>query len=159
MKDKAMNFATLGVLLCTLILTAVVLRREFMPISRPLSQERSVAPRKEVGFVGRALGPDTAPVVIVVFSDFQCPYCAKGQTTMDSLRRKYPTQVKFLYRHLPLETLHPLAWPAAAASECAADQGKFTAYHDLLFRLQDSLGRVTWPTLAERVGIQDLKNV
>jgi len=157
MARSATDIAAMGIFLCTIVLTGVVVRRELQSAPPPQPTERSVTSRKELTMVGRAIGPDTAPVTIVEFSDFQCPYCAKVQPTIDSLRRKYPDKVKILYRHLPLETLHPLAWTAALASECAGDQGKFTEYHDLLWRMQDSLGRVPWPSLAKRVGVADLK--
>jgi protein-disulfide isomerase len=158
MKHSAMDFATLGIFACAVVLTGVVVRREFFRSNSPaMPAERTVFPRKELTMVGRVIGPDTAPVTIVEFSDFQCPYCAKAVAVMDSLRGKYPDKAKVLYRHLPLETLHPFAWTAALASECAADQGKFSEYHDLLFRVQDSLGHVTWPSLAKRAGLSNVK--
>jgi protein-disulfide isomerase len=90
-------------------------------------------PRIEVESDGPSLGPEDAPVTIVEFSDFQCPFCRQASATVYSLVEKYPEEVRFVYRHLPLDGLHPRARAAAEASACAADQGLFWEYHDRLF--------------------------
>jgi protein-disulfide isomerase len=90
-------------------------------------------PRVEVAADGPALGPEDAPVTIVEFSDFQCPYCRRAGPIVHRIAEKYPTQVRVVYRHLPLDKLHPRARATAEASLCADDQGQFWAYHDLVF--------------------------
>jgi protein-disulfide isomerase len=90
-------------------------------------------PRVDVAADGPALGPEDAPVTIVEFSDFQCPYCRRAGPIVHRIAEKYPTQVRVVYRHLPLDKLHPRARATAEASLCADDQGRFWAYHDLLF--------------------------
>ena len=78
-------------------------------------------------------GPADAPVTVVEFSDFHCPFCKRVQPTLTQVLEKYPGKVRLLFRHLPLDALHPQARNAAEASWCAQDQGKFWEYHDLLF--------------------------
>ena len=77
-------------------------------------------------------------VIIEEFSDFECPYCARAQPTLDALKQKYGDQIEIVYKHLPL-SFHPNAQKAAEASECARDQGQFWPYHDILFANQDAL--------------------
>jgi len=81
----------------------------------------------------RLRGDPKAPVTIVEFSDFQCPFCQRVQATLREILAKYQGQVRLAYRDLPLEQIHPRARRAAEASRCAADQGKFWEYHDALF--------------------------
>ena len=78
-------------------------------------------------------GTADAPVTLVEFSDFHCPFCKRVQPTLTKVLEKYPGKVRLLFRHLPLDALHPQARRAAEASWCAQDQGKFWEYHDLLF--------------------------
>lgn len=88
-----------------------------------------------------AIGPDDAPVVIVEFSDFQCPYCARfRQQTLDALLEQYDQQVRFVYRDFPLSSIHPEAQKAAEASQCANDQGQYWEMHDAMFLNQAVTG-------------------
>jgi protein-disulfide isomerase len=83
-----------------------------------------------------AKGDENAPVVIVEFSDFQCPFCERwAQETLPQLTQTYidTGKVKLVYRDFPLSSIHPEAQKAAEAAECARDQGKFWEYHDTLF--------------------------
>ena len=81
---------------------------------------------------GAARGPSTAPIQIIEFSDFQCPYCQRANPAIEQVLKVYGDRVHFVYRHFPLPN-HPNAQPAAEAAECAAEQGKFWPYHDRLF--------------------------
>ncbi len=81
----------------------------------------------------QGLGPTTAKVQIVEFSDFECPYCVRAYPTVKQILSEYKDQVRFYYMHYPLSQIHPNAQKAAEASLCAADQGKFWEYHDKLF--------------------------
>ena len=78
-------------------------------------------------------GPANAPVAIVVFSDFQCPYCARIGGIIDEVLKQYPKEVKSVYKHFPL-TMHPFSMKAAKASVAADSFGKFWEYHDLIFQ-------------------------
>jgi len=81
----------------------------------------------------RLRGNPSAPVIIVEFSDFQCPFCRQVQPTLRELLAKYAGRVSLAYRDFPLQQIHPQAQLAAEASRCAVEQGKFWEYHDLLF--------------------------
>ena len=88
------------------------------------------------------LGNEDAPVTIVEFSDYQCPYCSRFRfETLDQIKSAYidTGKAKFVYRDFPLSSIHPFAQKAAEASECADDQGKFWEYHDALFTNQQLL--------------------
>ena len=90
--------------------------------------------RVEVPIDGAPLrGASDAPVTLVEFSDFHCPFCKQAQTTLAQLLARYPGKVKLVYRDFPIDGLHPEARRAAEAARCAQDQGKFWEYHDLLF--------------------------
>ncbi|NOT04261.1 MAG: DsbA family protein [Anaerolineales bacterium] len=81
-----------------------------------------------------SLGPDDAKLVIVEFSDFQCPFCRRfHDETYQALLDAYPGQIRFVYRNLPLTSIHPNAMPAAIASLCANDQDAYWDYHEKLF--------------------------
>ena len=108
--------------------------------------EPTPGPKQDVA-VGHlpANGNKNASVTVIEFSDFQCPFCEQFfKTTYTQLKKEYidTGKIAFYYRHFPLTNIHPLATPAALASECANDQGKFWEYHDLLFENQ-----TTWANL------------
>jgi protein-disulfide isomerase len=97
-------------------------------------------PRVKVADAGRpSRGPARAPVEIIEFSDFQCPFCLRAHPTVTQVLNTYGDRVHFVYRHYPLPN-HPNARPAAEAAACAAEQGKFWEYHDRLFDNQSKLG-------------------
>jgi len=77
-------------------------------------------------------GPANAPIEMVEFSDFQCPFCLRADPTVQQVLRTYGDKIRFVYRNYPLPN-HPMARPAAEAAACANEQGKFWPYHDLLF--------------------------
>ena len=91
-------------------------------------------------------GDPDAPVTIVEFSDFQCPFCSRFfQQTLPQLEKNYieTGKVKFVYRDMPLDSLHPNARPAHIAAECADEQGMFWDYHDVLFESQGQWQRLS----------------
>ena len=100
-------------------------------------------------------GPKDAKVTIIEFSDFQCPYCKRGYTTMEEVAKAYPKDVKIAFKHYPLP-FHPQAMPAAKASWAAQQQGKFWEFHNELFENQDKLGDSFYTATATKLGL-DLK--
>ena len=88
---------------------------------------------------GPVRGDKDAPVTIVEFSDFQCPYCKTATGTIKQVLDKYPGKVRLVFRDFPLANIHPLAPKAHEAARCAAEQGKFWEYHDVLFEHSPSL--------------------
>jgi protein-disulfide isomerase len=85
---------------------------------------------------GPSIGPKDALVTIVEFSDFQCPYCKQATETLKRLQQNYGSQIRLVFKHLPLP-VHPQAFKAAQAAVCAGEQGKFWEYHDRLFAAKD----------------------
>jgi predicted DsbA family dithiol-disulfide isomerase len=96
--------------------------------------------RFEVNAQGRpSKGPATAPIVLVLFSDFQCPYCREFNLTIEDVMKKYGDKARLVFRQFPLTRIHANAQRAAKASLCAAAQNHFWEMHDLLFQNQDNL--------------------
>ena len=78
-------------------------------------------------------GPASAPITIVEFSDFHCPFCKRVLPTLDQISQRYGDRVRLVFRDYPIEALHPGAGRAHVAARCANEQGKFWQFHDLLF--------------------------
>jgi len=109
--------------------------------------------REHIEAKGPQRGPDDAPVTIVEFSDFQCPFCARLEPVLARILKNYPSQVRLIYRNMPLPTLHPDATNAAAAAVCAGQAGKFWEMHDTLFAEQSSLNLDALREKAKRLGL------
>jgi protein-disulfide isomerase len=99
-----------------------------------------------------ALGPKTAPVTVVVWSDFQCPFCGRVEPTLQQLREEYGGKLKFVWKNQPLP-FHPNAMPAAEAAMAAGEQGKFWPMHDKLFQHQSELSPQLYDKLAKELGL------
>ncbi len=93
-----------------------------------------------------------AKVIMIEYSDFECPFCERHHPTLQQVVDAYGDDVAWVYRHLPL-SFHPQATPAALASECAADQGKFWEYSDELFANQSQLGEDLYLDIASDIGL------
>jgi len=98
-------------------------------------------------------GDILAPVTIIEFSDFQCPYCSRFHDTMKEVVAAYPTQVKWVYKHFPLDSIHPVAREASEASECAGEQGKFWEYADRLYEDQSKISSSFLKELSVELGL------
>jgi protein-disulfide isomerase len=102
------------------------------------------------------LGNRNAKVVIYEHSDFQCPYCSRGNSIMKEVLQAYGDKVAIVFRHLPLD-FHPEARPAALASTCAHQEGKFAEYKDLLFSYQKELSAENYVKWAKEIGLDEAK--
>ncbi|MDP3770960.1 MAG: DsbA family protein [bacterium] len=102
-------------------------------------------------------GSKDAKVTIVEWSDFQCPFCARFHPSVVRAVQEYPGKVRWVYRHFPLDSIHPQARPSAEASECAAEQGKFWEFTDKLIERQPQLGADLYKTLAKELGLNESK--
>jgi protein-disulfide isomerase len=98
-------------------------------------------------------GSATAPVTIVEFSDFHCPFCGKVQTTLTQVLARYGEKVRLVYHHFPIDQLHPQARKAAEAAMCANEQGKFWAYHDQLYANGPNASPTKLKALAQAAGL------
>jgi protein-disulfide isomerase len=100
------------------------------------------------------IGNPTAPIKLVEFADFECPYCRRADSTYRKVAARFGPRLAMVFIHDPLK-IHRFAMPAAQAAECAAEQGRFDAYHDQLYDKQDSLGLKSWLSLAVAAGVRD----
>lgn len=106
-----------------------------------------------VGPADHVLGPADAPLVLVMYGDFECPFCAAAQSVVRRVRGRLEGRLRFVFRHLPIAERHPHAELAAQASEAVAAQGAFWPYHDALYAAR---GRLALPDLiahATRLGL------
>jgi len=98
-------------------------------------------------------GESGAPLELVMFGDFQCPFCLGAQSVLRRVRERLGDRLLFGFRHLPIPERHPLAPLAAEASEAAAAQGRFWELHDALYALQPKLSRETMLEAARDLGL------
>lgn len=100
-----------------------------------------------------SLGPDNAPITLIEFSDYECPFCRRWeQEVYQPLLAAYPGKIKLVYRNLPLTSIHPDAMPAAEAAMCAGDQNAYWPYHDKLFA-SETLGDDVYKQYAQELGL------
>ncbi len=103
----------------------------------------------------RVRGNPNAPVTIVEFSDFQCPYCRKAQAILKDLLARYGGRVKLSYRDFPMRSLHPQAEIAAEGGRCAEEQGRFWEYYDALFDSPATLDEAGLEATAQKLGLNE----
>jgi len=110
-----------------------------------------------VSAVDHALGASHAPATLVEYGDFECPNCKQAAPAVKLLLERFPGRVRLVYRHFPLEEVHPHALQAALAAEAAAGQGKFWPMHDLLFDNQRHLKLPQLRGYAQRLELDMLR--
>jgi protein-disulfide isomerase len=99
-------------------------------------------------------GADDAPITIVEFTDYECPFCGRYiRDTYPALLSEYGDRMKYVVRNFPLSSIHPNARKAAEAAECAFDQGRFWEYHDALFQNQGALDVPSLKAYADELGL------
>ncbi len=110
-------------------------------VPNPLTQSSEPAQTTDIApvdpAVDRIKGDAAAPVTIVTYSDIHCPYCRMFHPVVSELVENNPGKVRFVFRHMPIDSLHPLARKAAQAAECAGDQEKFWEYLDRAYAVED----------------------
>ncbi len=102
-----------------------------------------------------AKGPLSAPVTIIEFSDYQCPFCAQAEGAVKRILESYQGKVRFVFRDFPSPQIHAYAMKAAEAAACANEQGKFWEYHDALYADQSKLAVAELQATAGRLGLDD----
>lgn len=123
-------------------------------VEAPVTPQQAQYVRYDIPTEGfPSLGPADAPITIVEFSDFECPFCRRfQQETYTALLDSYQGQIRFVYRNLPLTSIHPDAFPAAVAALCAGEQEAFFPYHDKLFS-SEQLGEAVYLKYAGDLGL------
>ena len=106
-----------------------------------------------VGPRDHARGLKDAPVTLVMYGDYECPYCGEAHPVLKELQERVGEQVRFVFRHFPLDSVHPRARRAAQSAEAAATQGRFWEMHDLLYERQDELGEEDLMRYATELGL------
>src|ERR671915_969738 len=106
-----------------------------------------------VGARDHARGPEDAPVTLVKYGDYECPYCGQAHPVLKELQERVGEQVRFIFRHFPLDSAHPRARRAAQAAEAAASQGRFWEMHDLLYERQGELTEEDLVRYAAELGL------
>jgi protein-disulfide isomerase len=134
-------------------------QREYIKALRAAAKIKPMLPappiyRFEVSLEGAPLrGPANAPVTVIEFSDFHCPFCKRTKAVLDELRSRYADKVKFAFRDFPLDSLHPAAHAAADAAHCAQEQNKFWEFRDELFKIDADASAETLAKLAKTTGM------
>ena len=100
-------------------------------------------------------GPENAPVTLLEYGDYECPYCGRAYPIVKALQGDFGEQLRFVFRHFPLAQIHPLAEPAAKAAEFAGSRGRFWEMHDRLYENQSRLGVPLLFELARDLGLPD----
>lgn len=134
--------------------------REYMGHAGPCSTSTPIPNPSPVGQVPPGIsdspfsGPVDAPITIIEFTDFQCPFCKTfNDQTFGQLMNEYPNKIRFIVKEFPLSQIHPQAFVAAEAAECANEQNKFWPMHDMLFAHQDLFATNPFSGFAQQLGL------
>lgn len=126
--------------------------------SAPVPPQPPSGPVKPVDDSDHVLGPKDAKVTVIEYSDFECPFCQRFYPTVKEIIKSYPKDVRFVYRHFPLTSIHPNAQKAAEATECAAKLGGNDAFwklHDKIFDRSPNIAPDVLVTLAKENGLKE----
>lgn len=151
--DRAMSIV---LSVAAVLVAGALVHREFFTDNRGPERPKSeyVAAWRNLVEQGRAVGPPNAPVTLIEFADFECPFCGKFNGSIQQVLRRYPQQVDYVFIHMPIAS-HRHSLAAARAAECAQESGRFGSMVDALFRGQDSLGTKPWTSFAREAGVID----
>ncbi len=112
-------------------------------------------PRTTIETTRLVRGPENAPITLITFSDYQCPYCIRSEKVLADVLAKYPKDVRLNQRHFPLDQIHPFARPAAEAAMCADEQGHFWEFHDAIFALNGKLDEKSFAAIGAQLGLDE----
>jgi protein-disulfide isomerase len=163
MNDRVEKWVSIALAVSAIVVAAsaavLVLRRGSSAEARPPAGAERAAPHIDAWSEARASGivlhgDSTARVTLVEFGDLECPACRGFQETVSELIRAHPADLEVLFVPLPLR-MHRFALPAARAMECADSMGRAREWAESVYANQDSLGLLSWGTLAKRAGIGD----
>ena len=154
-REKLLNGGILVLVVCSIILTGLTIRREFFstPALGPVLPQK-VENWQQVASIGNRVGAQTAPVTIIEFSDFQCPYCARMVQPLQQLQEKYRTRIAIVHRNFPIAG-HAFAREAAIAAQCGAKQNAFNPFRLALFEHQREIGKKPWTEFARLASVLD----
>lgn len=128
------------------------MQRQIQQAQQAFVQQLKTDPKAIIG-ESPTTGSPESKIVLVEFSDFQCPYCAEAHKTLKQFMEKHQDEVTLVYKHFPLTPIHPEAMPAAKAAWAASQQGKFWEYHDALFSQQEKLGEQLYLDIARSLNL------
>jgi protein-disulfide isomerase len=127
-------------------------QQQLLQTRQAFLQDLKTNPVKVIG-ESPTTGAPEVKTLMVEFSDFECPYCAKAHDTISKFMEKHQNDVTLVYKHFPLTPIHPEAMPAARAAWAAFQQGKFWEYHDELFTHQNQLGEKFYLDIAKKLNL------
>lgn len=165
MDERASLGVPVAIVIAGALIAAAIYFGNIRPGTPPLTAAASPAPGPPITTIGdirpvtaddHIRGASSPRVTVIEYSDLECPFCKQFHATLRQLLTDYPNQVRWVYRHFPLEKLHSQAPQEAVAAECAAEQGKFWEFIDLVFQVTPSnngLDLKTIPQLAEQAGV------
>lgn len=149
----ARELPTAVLALCAIIVTALLVRREFVQVHTP-AVPSFIADWRNLLNGGRVTGGKDPSVYIIEFSDYECPYCGAMEPVLQKIIKKYEGRIGLVRYDFPLPS-HPRAMDAALAAYCASDQGRYDSYHKLLFSNTNMIEQNDWIGLAILAGIGD----
>lgn len=148
------NLPTILLVACALVVTGLVMRRELAGSRIAVVYQEPVDDWQRL-LHGRRIGPRETPAVAIEFSNFKCRYCRDSWQDLNELRKRFPSAFSIFYRHLPRRG-DKESVQAALASECAAEQGRFETYHNILFERQEEIGSTSWSEFARLSDVPDM---
>ncbi len=129
------DWATVLMAVCAVVVAGMVVKQQLFGASAPTVEDKMVEDWRSYLTGGARIGPEDAPVTIIVFGDYECPFCQRLDQAVRSVRAEYPEEVAAVYLHMPL-SYHEHAYQAARFAECAAHKGRFHEAHTLLYDLE-----------------------
>lgn len=157
-KDKVYTIATALLVGSAIVIAGMAIHQEFFEKPDMTAGLQFVDGWENITTGSFTEGNEEAPITILKFYDYQCPFCKQINTELEHLIEEYPELIKIQYVHNPLAN-HEYAYSAAKASECAREQQMFKPFHNALFNYQSELGTLSLIHAAEKAGVNDLEKL